>query len=196
MESIYSRRSIRKYREDDISLEEIDKILNAGRVAPSGKNKQPWKFLVYGGEYKEQLLKRMKQGIKRELEGKALLPDTRQGLPDADYTLRVMRKAPIVIVVLNTQSKSPFEAINSEKRITEIVDTLSIGAAVENMLLAAEEMGIGTLWIGNTFFAYPELAEYIETECQIVCAIALGYPAEKPQPRPRKELKDIVEYYI
>ena len=49
-DSIYQRRSIRKYKKEGISGEILEKILDAARVAPSGKNRQPWKFLVYGGE--------------------------------------------------------------------------------------------------------------------------------------------------
>ena len=57
-DSIYQRRSIRKYKKDEISGEILEKILDAARVAPSGKNRQPWKFLVYGGEEKKEILKR------------------------------------------------------------------------------------------------------------------------------------------
>ena len=67
-DSIYQRRSIRKYKKEEISGEILEKILDAARVAPSGKNRQPWKFLVYGGEEKKEILKKMRAGIKRELK--------------------------------------------------------------------------------------------------------------------------------
>ena len=153
-DAIYNRRSIRKYKPDKVSVDILNKILDAGRVAPSGKNKQPWKFLVYGGEKKAELLAAMQSGINREKKGEALLPASRLGLPDAWNTLRIMKEAPIVVMVLNTSGKSPFENITADERVTEIVDTLSIGAAVENMLLRAEDLGIGTLWIANTCFGY------------------------------------------
>lgn len=62
------------------------------------------------------------------------------------------------------------------------------------MLLAAQELGIGTLWIANTCFAYQELVSYLQTQHQLVGAVALGYPDETPPQRPRKPLEDIVEY--
>lgn len=64
------------------------------------------------------------------------------------------------------------------------------------MLLAAEEMGLGTLWIANTCFAYAELVSYLNTEAQLVGAIALGYANERPSQRPRKKLEDIAEYRL
>ena len=51
---IYSRRSIRKYSSKEVSLEIVDEILDAGRVAPSAKNRQPWKYIVFGGEKKKE----------------------------------------------------------------------------------------------------------------------------------------------
>ena len=75
-------------------------------------------------------------------------------------------------------------------------DTLSIGASIENMLLKATEIGLGTLWIANTCYAYKELTEYLETTQQLVGAIALGYADENPTQRPRKKMEDIVEYRL
>ena len=82
-----------------------------------------------------------------------------------------------------------------DDRFTEMNDLLSIGASIENMLLKAEELNIGTLWIGNTCFAYHALIEYIGTTSELAGAIALGYKGETPAMRPRKKLDDIVEYY-
>ena len=195
-EEIYTRRSIRKYKKDMPTLEDINKILDAGRVAPSGKNKQPWKYLVYAGEKKKELLNAMEKGLNREKSGESLLINSRHGLSDAVNTLRIMREAPVIIMIVNPYGKNPFEQITADERVTEIVDSLSIGASIENMLLKAEEMGIGTLWIANTCFAYPELMEYMKEEGQLVCAVALGYAAETPPARPRKSLGDITGYFV
>lgn len=194
IEAIYNRRSIRKYKNDPLPIDIIEKIIDAGRNAPSGKNKQPWRYIVFGEGQKEEMLSAMDLGIQRELNGNALLPKDKNGLPDAIYTLKIMKEAPIVILVLDTECTSPFENITAEYRVTEIVNTLSIGASVQNMLLQAQDFGLGTLWIGNTFFAYEELCKYLKTDMQLLGAIALGYPDEQPLARPRKNLSDIVEY--
>ena len=193
-EAIYNRRSIRRYRKENLSREIINQILDAARMAPSGKNRQPWKFLVLSGHEKEAFLAAMHRGIEREKNGRAFLPDSKYGLGDAENTLRIMREAPVTVAVLNTNGKNPFDSVTADERIAEIVDTLSIGAAIENMLLKAEEMGIGTLWIANTCFAYEEMVEYLQTEHQLVGAVAMGYADEAPGARPRKSLEEVVEY--
>ena len=194
LEVIYSRRSIRKYTSEPVSRSIIEKIIDAGRVAPSAKNRQPWKYLVYSGEAKVRLLSIMKKGIEME-EINPRLPLSVNGIPDAKNTLQIMENAPVVIVVLNTNGKSPFVQLDADDRFTEMNDLLSIGASIENMLLKAEELNIGTLWIGNTCFAYQELMEYIGSTAELVGAIALGYKAETPAMRPRKKIEDIIVYF-
>lgn len=196
IDSIYDRRSIRKFQEKDVPVELLNQIIDAGRVAPSAKNRQPWKYIVFGNESKEELLKAMEEGLEREENGITEIPKSGYGIPDAKNTLKIMKEAPIIIVVLNTNAKSPFLQIDNDERISEICDTLSIGASIENMLLAAEEIGLGTLWIANTCFAYPELVTYLNTEEQLVGAIAVGYANESPGQRPRKEMDEIVEYRL
>lgn len=193
---IYARRSIRKYKQDEVPEAVLSQILDAARMAPSGKNKQPWRFVVYGGDKKAELLSAMKSGIQREHRGEPLLPESAYGLPDAVNTLRIMQEAPLVVMVVNPYGKSPFESITADERVTEIIDSLSIGAAVQNMLLKAEELGVGTLWVGNTCFAYPELAAYMQAKGQLAGGVVLGYADEMPAARPRKALSDLVEYCL
>ena len=196
IEAIQTRRSIRKYKPEEISREVVREIIEAGRLAPSGKNKQPWTFIVYGGSSKKELLDQMEAGIRREKSGEALLIKSAYGLPDAENTLRFMREAPILIIVLNTAGKSPFESLTADERFTEIVDSMSIGAAIENMLLCAEDLKLGSLWIANTCFAYPELVNHIGTTAQLMGAVALGTADESPRQRPRKAMEEIVEYRL
>ncbi len=196
MKVIEDRRSIRKFKEDMVSIETINEVIKAGTLAPSGKNKQPWHFVVVGGSQKQQMITVMQKGIDREKSGKVLLPKSKNGLSDAQNTLHIMQQAPITVLVLDEEGGSPFENISGEERIAEIVNTQSIGAAIENMLLMAENMGLGTLWICNTFFAYQELCEWLGTDKQLVAAVAIGYPDEEPDKRPRKKISDVVEYRL
>lgn len=195
VDAIYTRRSIRKFLPTPVPPELLKQVLLAGRAAPSGKNRQPWRFIVLGGDEKERFLQAMTRGLMRERDAKkALLPASFPALPSAIQTLRIMRKAPILIAALNANGKSPFMPLSPDERFAEIVDTLSIGAAIENMLLEAEALRLGALWIANTCFAYPELVETLHTPYQLVGAIALGYADEAPEARPRKALSEIAEY--
>ncbi|MBQ3513897.1 MAG: nitroreductase family protein [Lachnospiraceae bacterium] len=194
--SIYNRKSIRKYLDKQIPKELIEQIIDAGRMAPSAKNRQPWQYIVFGGERKTEFLEYMWKGILREEKEKSLLVNSKNGLADAKNTWNIMQQAPILIVVLNNNAKTPFDVVDVDDRFVEIFDTLSIGASIENMLLKATEIGLGTLWVANTCYAYKELTEYLETTQQLVGAIALGYFDENPTQRPKKSIEDIVEYRL
>ncbi len=189
MDSIVERRSIRKYKEMEVPQDQIEKIVEAAVKAPSAKNRQPWKYIVYSETGKKELLDIMEESLNKESESHTLLPDSAGGIPDAYNTLKIMRQAPVIIIVMNTNGRSPFESINTDDRITEICDTLSIGASIENMLLKATEIGLGTLWIANTCFAYKDLVAAIGEEGQLIGAIAVGYADEMPNPRPRKDIE-------
>lgn len=191
---VYQRRSIRKYSDKAVSRELIEQIIDAARMSPSAKNRQPWKYIIFGRKRKAEFLECMKKGIDREENGKCALPNSKNGLADAKHTLSVMEQAPVIIAVLNTNGASPFLPINADDRITELCDVLSIGASIENMLLKATELGLGTLWIANTCYAYEELTDYLRTEHQLLGAIAVGYAEESPSQRPRKKTEDIAEY--
>ena len=163
-------------------------------MAPSAKNRQPWKFIVYQGKEKDRLVDVMRNGINFEKSTHKLMPEWAFAIPDAQNTVRIMQEAPCLIVVLNTNQQTPFASIEREQRIEEICDSLSIGASVENMILTATSYGLGTLWIANTCFAYNDLIDFIGTEHQLTGIVAVGFANEAPAKRPRKPFKDIIEY--
>ena len=187
MEAIAERKSIRKFEDRPISQEAIEKILLAGTLAPSGKNKQPWKFYVVQGEKHAEMIQTMQKGMDRLKE---------MGIPtnSAKYTIRWMTQAPVTIFVFNPTGKSPFEQRDLNNPFTDIVDIQSIGAAIQNMLLAATELGLGSLWICDVFAAYDELCKWLGAEGQMIAAISIGFPAQSPEPRPRKSVGEVTVY--
>lgn len=191
---IEERRSIRRYKSKSVSRKEIEQLVEAAALAPSAKNRQPWKYIVYTGREKDRLLEAMEEGLNEEQRDNRLLPKSAFGLPDAFNTLRIMKEAPVVIIVMNTNGQSPYEDIDADGRVTEICDSLSIGASIQNMLLKATEIGLGTLWIANTCFAYEKMNGVINAPGQLIGAVAVGYADEAPQKRPRKTLEEILEY--
>lgn len=189
-----TRKSIRKYKDMQVPEELILKVLEAGRVAPSAKNRQPWRFIVYTGESKAKLLDCMEKGIEKQKKNPFIPAAYKKGLASADNTLRIMREAPVTVIVLNDRSGNPYMPRVAGTMISEIHNTLSIGAAVENMLLRACELGLGGLWVGNTVYAHAEMSKFIGTKKQISCAVALGYPDEAPEGRPRMNIEEIAEF--
>ncbi len=192
--AIDDRRSIRKFLDRSISQNDITDIIQSGIKAPSSKNRQPWKYIVLQGNAKKEMIEVFRRGMEREEHENALLPQSRQHIAAAKYTVGVMAEAPVVVFVVNTLGKSILTELTLEERVSEICNVQSIGASIENMLLAATEKGIGSLWICDIYFAYPELCEWLRSGGQLIAAVAFGYPNEFPEERPRKRMEDVVEW--
>ena len=191
--AVTARRSIRKYRSDEVPLPYIEEILKAGTLAPSSKNRQPWRFTVVQGKAKKEMLSAMERGLNRERKN-PLLPGSVKLLKGAEYTLSIMKQAPVIIFVVNRNGTDIRKDLDTEERIYEICNAQSIGAAIENMTLTATELGLGSLWICDTYFAYEELTEWLGTEGALYAALAVGYADESPAPRPRKDISSITEW--
>lgn len=85
-----------------------------------------------------------------------------------------------------SRRKEPSGGLERRGKIHELSDVQAIGAAAENMALIAAEMGIGSLWNGNIFFAYDELKNWLDAG-EMVLAMSFGYPAHHPSPLNRKK---------
>lgn len=193
IQSIQQRRSIRKYKSDDVPKEAIEQIIQAGRLAPSSKNRQPWQFVITTGSAKDESLCAMQRGLERE-KNAPLLPESAQYLSGAEHTLRIMQEAPVIIYIVNPLGLELQRSLTAEKRIYEICNAQSVGAAIENMTLTATEQGLGSLWICDIYFAYEELTNWLNVDGQLLAALAVGYADETPQSRPRKDISDLVEW--
>ena len=191
--AITDRRSIRKYRDTPVKRQVVEEILRAGMLAPSSKNRQPWRFIVAEGRAKAQSLAAMERGLEREKK-QPLLPQSAQHLEAARHTLRIMEQAPVVIFVVNPLGIGMNRSLTVEERVYELCNAQSIGAALENMSLTAFDLGLGSLWICDTYFAYDALREWIGGPGALAAAMALGYAAGNPPPRPRKPVETVTEW--
>lgn len=177
IKAISDRRSIRKYKNIDVDKDIIIDILNAGRMAPSSKNRQPWYFVKVNTEMKNQIGDSMIKYVEnKNKEGR---------LYSVSFTANVIKEAPVLILILKDKDYE-----------WDSYDNLSIGACIENMILRSTELGLGTLWIGDTDFIKEDILKMVNHgDMELVCSLIIGYPNQDPKMRPRKELKDIVEYY-
>lgn len=194
VKEINDRRSIRRFTRDAVSERDIKEILGLAIQAPSAKNRQPWKFIITQDSAKEEMIRVFSAGLDREESAKAVLPDSRRHIKAARYTIEILKQAPVVIFVMNTEGKGLFADLSREERMYETANIESVSAAVQNMLLGAAEKGLGSLWICDIFFAYEELCEWLNSEGELLAAVALGVPDEQPKARPRKKLDDVIEW--
>ncbi len=193
IQAIIDRHSIRKYQDKPVPRPLIEEIIRAGILAPSAKNRQPWKFVVVAEGAKKGMLAALVKGLERERK-EPFLAESVCYLDGAEYTFSIMKQAPAVIFIINPLAKKFGSSLSEEERIAEICNTQSIGAAIENMILTATDLGLGSLWICDTFFAQKELDQWLNAEGELFAALAIGYAAEAPNARPRKDEKDIVEW--
>ncbi len=193
MQAIQGRRSVRRYLAEEVSRETIEVILRAGMQAPSAKNRQPWRFIVATGRAKAEALDMMEKGLEREKTA-PFLPESAEHLQGAWQSLEIMRQAPVIIFVVNTLGAEIGKSMTVDEQVSEICNAQSIGAALENMSLAAEEQGLGSLWICNTFFAQKELGIWLNVEGELYAAMVVGYAEGNFLAGTRKRMQDVVEW--
>jgi nitroreductase len=184
LEAIAQRRSIRKFKDTPVTDEQIRALLHAATLAPSGKNRQPWRFVVVRGEKRGEMIQVMRAGMETvKAEG--------GNLGSSPWTVQIMEKAPVTIFVFNDDLENADRPYSMHDMIGNSVDVQSIGAAIQTMLLAATDMGLGTLWICDVFYAYLGLCAWLGETHQLVAAVSVGYPDEEPDARPRKSVDEV-----
>lgn len=162
-EAIRKRSSIRAYEDRPIPEELLNSVLEAARLAPSGRNSQTWKFVV--------------------VRDAAL----RQALGYASGGQPHVHAAPVIIAAVATEP----DVYMPCGVPTYPVD---LAIAIDHMMLAAFDLGLGTCWIGA--FSQEKVKEHlgIPENLKVVSLLILGYPAEKGRPKVRKALEEIVCY--
>ena len=160
------RRSIvRSFTDIDVSDEDVKKLIDAARRAPSAGNIQPWEFIVVRSSE-----------VKRRLAAAALYQS-------------FIEEAPVVIVICADQRGSSRGYGSRGANLYCIQDT---AAATENMLLAACALGLGACWVGAFYEEDVKSILKVPEGIRPVAIVPVGYPAEKPRPRYRRPLKEII----
>jgi F420 biosynthesis protein FbiB-like protein len=183
LEAIAARRSIRKFKDTPVPNEAVETILKAAIQAPSGNNRQPWRFVVVKEDERTEMVRDMREGIDQ-------LAAMGINLGSSRWTANVMEQAPVTIFVFNVHGGHTPGTPPSEDEM-DVVDVQSIGAAIQNMLLAALDLGLGSLWICDVFYAYDGLCAWLGQEHQMIAAVSFGYPDEQPSPRPRRPVDEV-----
>jgi len=182
IENIKERRSIRKYKETQIEQEKIEAIIEAGLYAPSGHNAQPWHFTVLQNK---EIVDQISVGTKEALKTCGT-PLFRRMANNESF--HILYNAPTVIVVSGKE-----EGAYSMKA--------DLGAATQNMLLAAESLGVSSCWIGLVveYFKGEEKEERkkelgIPDGYEVQYAVTFGYSSLEGSPKPHARKENTVNY--
>jgi len=165
-----ARRSIRAFQDRPVEREKLEQCLEAARLAPSACNAQPWKFVVADD------------------------PDLKHRLAEACFHSvydmnRHAAAAPVLVAVVSERG-SAFAWLGNQVQGT-VFRLVDIGIACEHFVLQAEELGLGTCWLG--WFDAKAAAKLLGVPRgkRVEMLLSVGYPAQKPEPRPRRKREEM-----
>lgn len=207
IDAIYSRKSVRKFKNTEVPKEDILKMLEAATQAPSPKHQQNWNFVVLTNR---DIINKMADIVTKSHEK---LADMAKSEKDKKIHMSVIRyytcfkNAPVVVMVYGSEYKMiEYKILKDNDAPQEVLDTLvstqsaaqGIGAAVENLLLAATEMGYGTCYMTGPTHAKTEIEALIGFDkpgFELMSMISLGVAEEDtPSKPPRKPLEEVVTF--
>lgn len=178
LKTLKGRRSIRAYLPDQIPNEDLQAILEAGIYAPTAHNDQPWHFTVIQNKEKLQYISDKSKELMAESEIEWI---KNMGLNDK---VNILYNAPTLIIVSGKKDA--------------VAPKVDCSAAIENMLIAAESLNIGSVWLGLVTFFFQLEDEVkklgIPEGYEPYYGVALGYKANEKNPTAPKRNLDVINY--
>ena len=215
MDAIAKRKSIRAYTPDPVSKDVMTELLEAALKAPTGSNLQPWKFYVVGGERKkeldETLLKCLDEGqttsneLQMQREGGDQEAQDKMNAHRSELMREIMEILRNNDVPIENFAKGSFRYFGAPVAIFITMDQslaenalVAVGAAVENLMLAACAKGLGSCWIGMALMYSAQIREFlgIAGNERIITSLALGYPDDEAPINTFKAAKDDLDSFV
>lgn len=166
LDAILTRRSVPRLSDRVPARETVEKLLEAAVRAPTHHLTQPWRFVVLAGEERDRLGRAWAEGVERA------------GKDSSGIVAKALRAPVIVCVIERPKHHLP--------KVVEIEEHHATGAALQNILLAAHDMGLGAMLRTGPACAMPEVREVLGVdEGDLVAGfVYLGYPQEGTEERP------------
>ncbi len=173
METIKSRRSIRKFEQKDVEQDKIEKLLDAVKWSQSWANTQCWEVIVVRDE-------RIKQRLQSTL-------------PKSNPAYPAIVKAPVLFVMIAKLSVSGYYKGQVTTKFGDWF-MFDMGIANQNLCLMARALGLGGVVVG--LFDHDKAREVLDVPSgyEVVSMIPIGYPAQDPKPPKRKDISEFVHY--
>ena len=177
-DAIERRRSSRTFKKGRVAEELVMELVEAARLAPSAHNRQNWKFMVLHGKEKDRVADTMTSIFSDGTDLSAYPSFVKTSKESAT----IIKSASHAILCLKEMDKT-----------WEYEDLIAMGAAIENMLLRGEELGLATLWIRDCVYTEKRIkAELGIGEYELVSIVAVGEKICQLDAAPRKPLSEIV----
>jgi len=205
---VKGRRSVRKWKKEDVPDEFIKKAIELGTWAPNGGNYQGWHFIVIK---KKEIIVKMADAVQSISDRIAGWPEAKEWQGDVDRYRKnasFFRNAPVCIAAFTGEYQSVMDKVllarESFDPEAQQVLTLrrsaptaiqSAAAAVTTMLLAFHQMGLGAVWLGAPLMAKREIETLLKvpSNLSLICLVAVGYADESPQ-KERKPVEEVIGF--
>ncbi len=200
------RRSIRRFKKETPSQESLEDLVKAAMAAPSASNKQPWRFHVITNKEMIATAAEMVEHERQKLIS-IIREDFRSQFKDYSENFMAFQHAPAMIVVtyrvfpllsnlLEENDKS--NRSGSMKKIENNSALISTACAIQNLLLMAENTGLGACCMTGPLIAAEKLKKYlsIHERWEMASLIAVGYADENPSMPPRKPITSILKWFV
>lgn len=203
MKALENRRSIRNFTAEPVDNKHLEEMVRSASLAPSIANSQPWKFVAIKNQ---GLLDEMRTKVEAKLH--ELFPDEEmEELKNKKHAVihfsTFFSEAPAVVAVYSKPYKSVSDKLvekvgtssDSMNVIRNYPNIQSLGASIQNFLLAAEDLGYGACWLSSLLVAKDELEELLKVEepYSLAAFIAVGKPDEVAKNKEKKELAEIFQ---
>ena len=203
-DAIRDRRSIRRFKQTPVPDEDIRKILDAGRWAPSANNAQPWSFIVI----KDRAVLKSMAGAVREMIDRMIpyAESEKQAQRLAAYKSNYytfFENAPAVIAVCMEAYDAGTDRLLARmgystediKRLRPLPGLQSVAAAIQNMLLAIHALGYGSCWMTGPLVAQDAFEKLLGfgKEKSVAALLPVGVPGEDTPARSRKPLEGLMK---
>jgi nitroreductase len=188
LELIKRRATVRKYKRKKIPVKILEKILEAGIWSSSIHGFQPWKFVVITNKkiIKSIALILLTKSRDVGTGGNIILHSTSNTIAESEVLLMIYNTGEFVKLT------NRFRKLYAQ--FAKIAELSAISAAIQNIILTADNLGISSCWLSAPLFYKKEINERLDIPLELVAVLTLGYPAEKGKRSPRKPLSKTVEY--
>lgn len=196
LEVIRARRSIRRFRAEPVGRALIERLIEHAAWAPSAGNRQDWTFLVVT---RAELRRALGDAVARRWAEVFVANRDCGGIEEierhAPY-FSAFAAAPVVIAVACREEDEFQRQLLGPDAEAVFGGTASAAMAAQNLMLAAQALGLGSCCFTGALAARSELGQLLglPRRCKLVCLIGVGVPAERPAPPPRKPLAEIVRF--
>lgn len=194
LQAIKQRKAIRRYKNKSVPVDLIERVIDAGVWGPSVPSFlriQPWKFFVIcdRGKIKKISDVLLKKSNVSSISISVLLKSAS----------KIIEQSPVLVLVYKTDEFKKVEekfslVYKSYKNIIKSAELSSISAAIQNMILEAENVGLGTCWLDTPLFCEKKINLLVGSKNKLIAVLTLGYADEAGNRSPRKEKSESVVY--